>query len=180
MPRCAVILAAALALAPAARASGPVPDRSLPSCALSSLDGAQSFDLQQLRGSSLWVDFWASWCDSCVASFAFLDALDRDFRAKGLKVLAISVDEDRDDAREFLARHPVGFAIAVDSSGSCPRSFAIPGMPAAYLIDRDGRIRHEQIGFRPGDAEPLRKMIGALLAEGSGPSAEPERGAAAR
>jgi thiol-disulfide isomerase/thioredoxin len=158
-----LILAGILALAADSAANQPGL-RSLPSCALTSLDGQRSFDLQQLRGAPLWVDFWASWCDSCAVSFAFLDGLEREFAAQGLKVLAINLDEDREAAEEFLAQHPVGFQLALDASGDCPRRFGVAGMPAAYLIDREGRIRQEHLGFRPSDAVRLRGLVAELLA----------------
>jgi thiol-disulfide isomerase/thioredoxin len=170
-----LILAGILALAADSEANQPGL-RSLPSCSLTSLDGQRSFDLQQLRGAPLWVDFWASWCDSCAASFAFLDGLERDFRAQGLKVLAINLDEDREAAEEFLARHPVGFQLALDAGGGCPRSFGVAGMPAAYLIDREGRIQHEHVGFRPGDASRLRRLVAELLAPEPAEAAEPGPG----
>jgi thiol-disulfide isomerase/thioredoxin len=173
-----MILAGILALAADAAAGQPGP-RSLPSCPLTSLDGQRSFDLQQLQGSPIWVDFWASWCESCAASFAFLDRLERDFRAQGLKVIAINLDEEREAAHEFLARHPVGFQLARDAGGSCPQRFGVPGMPAAYLIDREGRIRHQHVGFRAGDADRLRGLVGELVAPAAEP-AEPGPDAEAR
>jgi thiol-disulfide isomerase/thioredoxin len=175
MDRRAVVLAGILALAADSEANQPSL-RSLPSCALSSLDGQHRFDLQQLQGAPLWVDFWASWCDSCAASFAFLESLERDFRAQGLKVLAINLDEDREAAQEFLARHPVGFQLARDAGGSCPRSFGVAGMPAAYLIDREGRIQYEHLGFRAGDADRLRGLVGELVASEPADPADPGPG----
>lgn len=174
MARRALVLALLLASA----ASASEPERTLPSCTLTSLDGAESFELDQLRGSLLWVDFWASWCDSCAASFAFLESLDREFRAQGLRVLAINLDEEPGDAADFLARHPVGFEQAADRSGACPRRFGVPGMPAAYLIDRHGVIRHEHLGFRAGDARRIRGLVGELVAAGAQtpPPPEPDTG----
>jgi peroxiredoxin len=149
-------------------------NRGLPGCGLTSLADDRPLDLQAFRGESLLlVDFWASWCDSCAASFAFLDALDREFRGQGLRVLGVNLDEDPADARAFLASHPVGFAQAADPEGACPRRFGVPGMPATYLIDRRGVIRHEFIGFRADHSERVRRRVEELLA------AEPESGVAA-
>lgn len=168
----------ALALASGAQASSE--ERTLPSCSLTSLDGERRFALEPPQGALLWVDFWASWCDSCAASFAFLDALDREYRDQGLQVLGINLDEDPEDAQAFLASHPVGFAQAADASGSCPRQFAVPGMPAAYLIDRRGVIRLEHVGFRAGDAARIRALVKELLAADAGAPPQPVRAAGAQ
>jgi peroxiredoxin len=143
-----------VALAFGARASGTEP--TLPSCALTSLDGDRRFDLEQLKGNVLWLDFWVSWCDTCAASLAFLNGLDREFRAQGLHVLGINLDEDPEDAREFLASHPVGFALATDPAEAA-RSASGAGHAPAYLIDRNGVIRHEHLGFQAGDAAKIRR-----------------------
>jgi thiol-disulfide isomerase/thioredoxin len=139
------------------------PNRTLPSCALTWLDGGESFDLASYRGRPLLVDFWASWCDACPASFALLEALHREFAAQGLVVVGINLGEERESAQRFLAQHPVGFRQAADASGSCPVRFGVSGMPTAYLVDRDGAIRHEFLGFRPGHAEKLRREVRSLV-----------------
>jgi thiol-disulfide isomerase/thioredoxin len=127
--------------------------------------GDTRYELEQFRGAVLWVDFWASWCGSCAESFPFLDDLDREFRARGLVVLGVNLDEVPEDARDFLARHPVGFTQAADPSWQCPRTFGLRGMPVAYLIDRHGSVRHVEQGFRAGEAPRLRSLVEALLAE---------------
>jgi thiol-disulfide isomerase/thioredoxin len=162
--RRAWIVCLSLALALDSEARELEANRMLPSCPLAALDGDERFDLQRFRGTLLLVDFWASWCTSCPAAFAFLDDLDREFRGRGLRVVGINLDEDRADARRFLAIHPVGFEQASDAGGSCPRLFGVPGMPAAYLIDRGGVIRDEFVGFRAGHADQVRARVEALLA----------------
>jgi thiol-disulfide isomerase/thioredoxin len=153
--------ALALGLAGSAPADGPP----APNCSLRSLDDSTRRELDEFRGEVVWVDFWASWCGSCVESFAFLDDLDRALRVHGLRVVGINVDETREDAHRFLAEHPVEFAQLADASGACPREFGVEGMPAAYLIDRAGVIRYAQRGFRAGDAAALRERVEQLLAE---------------
>jgi thiol-disulfide isomerase/thioredoxin len=174
MHRRVILLCAVLALALAASVQAGPPVRAVPNCALTSLDAAQPWELEQLRGKVLWVDFWASWCGPCAESLPFLDELDREFRAQGLEVVGINVDEDPDAARDFLERHPVGFRQAFDASRRCPRDFDVPGMPASFLVDRQGVIRHVHLGFRGGDAERIRGLVRSLLAEDRVGAAAPE------
>ncbi|HXK22416.1 MAG TPA: TlpA disulfide reductase family protein [Myxococcota bacterium] len=136
-----------------------------PNCALTSLDRGQRYELSEFEGKVLWVDFWASWCGPCAESFAFLDSVDREFRAQGLQMVGINVDEQPQDAMSFLEKHPVSFTQTADASGRCPREFGVEGMPASYLVDRDGRIRHIYLGFRPGEASALRDRVKELLRE---------------
>jgi peroxiredoxin len=155
------------------REAGPV-GRPAPACALTALEGAQPVALSPARGKVLWIDFWASWCPSCAESFPFLIALDRDFRARGLEVVAVNLDEEPEQAREFLARYGVRFELAADRSGECPRAFGVDSIPSAFLVDRGGVIRYVHRGFRSGDVDALRARVESLLAEGE-PPAPPAR-----
>ena len=122
-------------------------------------------EIRQFRGKVVYVDFWASWCTSCVMSFPFLNDLDRDFRDRGLQVVGINLDEKPADAKATSAKHPARFAIAADRNGVCPKSFDVRAMPVAYVIDRRGIVRHQHVGFRPGQAEEMRTLVSTLLAE---------------
>jgi thiol-disulfide isomerase/thioredoxin len=156
---------ASLALALASSAAVGEAGRAAPNCSLTPLGDGRPWELQELRGKVVWVDFWASWCGPCAEALPFLDELDREFRDLDLEVVGINVDEDAEDAEEFLARHPVGFRLAVDASGRCPRDFDAPSMPAAFLVDRRGLIRYVHLGFRPGDAREIRDRVRSVLAE---------------
>lgn len=165
MERFVVRACAGLLLALAARAGAVEPGSAAPNCAFAAVADAPRYELHDFRGRVLWVDFWASWCGQCAESFAFLDDLDHEFRAQGLAVLGVNLDEQPADAREFLEKHPVRFAQAFDPGGLCPRQFGVEAMPAAYLVDRRGYVRHVHRGFRPGEADRLRAVVQALIAE---------------
>ncbi len=134
-----------------------------PNCPLQ-LSGAPSTNLAALRGQVVYLDFWASWCGPCALSFPFMNTLDHDLRARGLKIVALNMDEHSEDAQRFLGRRPATFAVASGDNASCARAFAVPGMPSTYLIDRNGVVRRVHSGFRRGDAESLRADIETLLA----------------
>jgi len=135
------------------------------SCALTTLDGKSTHNLQELKGKVVYVDFWASWCPPCVKSFPFLNQLNHDMKEQGLHVIGINLDEKVTDAKEFLAKHPVDFSIAADPSKQCAKVFELMAMPTSYLIDRKGTIRHIHQGFRPGETEELRALITQLVME---------------
>jgi thiol-disulfide isomerase/thioredoxin len=160
-----------VALAACVRSPAPSAPSVVPGCDARSLTGSGSYDPRQFHGDVVWVDFWASWCGSCAESFPFLEDLQRQLGGRGLRVLAISVDERVRDARAFLARHPVGFALAADPGGKCAGRFGVRALPAAFLVDRQGNVRHVQAGFRADQAPALRGRVEALLAE----TAEPAR-----
>ena len=112
------------------------------------------------------VDFWASWCAPCNESFPAYSQLNADFTARGLVVLAISVDQNREAYRSFVERMNPSFPTVRDKDQQLVREVNIPVMPTCYLIGRDGRVRFVHHGF-DGEAteHEIRRELDALLAE---------------
>lgn len=155
----------ALALGWAGGAPAVAPGEKAPSCPLPAFHGAETLDPAAHLGQVVYLDFWASWCRPCAKSFPFLNQLHQDLQARGLKVIAVNLDETRADAEAFLRRYPAGFAVAADPEALCPPRYQVRGMPTSYLIDRRGRIREVHTGFKASDGPARRARLDALLAE---------------
>lgn len=152
----ALILAGGIELAQAAE---------FPDCQLVSLTGEAQRLSQLHAGKVLYLDFWASWCSSCAHAFRFLNELTEKLSDQGLVVAAVNLDEDPKEAQAFLARFPAQFPVLLDPKADCARAFEVAGMPAAYLIDRQGRVRYRHLGFRARDVEVLEQQVNAILSE---------------
>ncbi len=127
----------------------------------------ESLDLSQYKGKqAVYIDFWASWCGPCRQSFPWLNQMNSRYAEQGLKVIAVNVDSDRDDAIEFLAEHPANFQVIYDPKGTLAERFGIQGMPSAVLISREGEVVSQHIGFKKDRAEHYEQSIKQLLAEG--------------
>jgi thiol-disulfide isomerase/thioredoxin len=154
------VLALAAVSAAAATQVGDAP----PSCRIEGFDGAPAFDVAARPGKVVYVDFWASWCGPCAESFPFLDQLQRELGPQGLEVVGVGVDEDPAEARAFLRRRSVSFAVGHDPDGSCARAYDVKAMPSSYLVDRRGVVRHVYLGFRAADRAAIREQLVPLLA----------------
>jgi peroxiredoxin len=163
--RIVILLCAVSALAPICTISAAETGRPAPDCKLTPLDGGPSYNLRQFRGEVLYVDFWASWCAPCAQSFPFMNGLEHELRNRGLRVVGVNLDENPGDAQNFLTEHPAHFTIASDADQQCAAAFGVQAMPSSYLVDRNGTIRYEHLGFRPGEAEQFRTLAEQLLAE---------------
>jgi cytochrome c biogenesis protein CcmG, thiol:disulfide interchange protein DsbE len=73
--------------------------------ALTDVRGA-TVRLSDLRGSVVYVDFWASWCAPCLKSFPWMNQIEQRYAARGLKIVAVNLDQKRADADGFLAKFP--------------------------------------------------------------------------
>ncbi|MGZ6005559.1 MAG: TlpA family protein disulfide reductase [Candidatus Saccharimonadales bacterium] len=135
-----------------------------PACELKQFFDGSNIQFLKL-GKVTYVDFWASWCGPCLQSMPFLEELNAQFKPKDFEVIAINLDETREDAEKFLQKYAVNFTIAINPDGQCPNAFGVLAMPSSYLIDRQGKVRHVQLGFHISDKAELRGQIEKLLAE---------------
>jgi thiol-disulfide isomerase/thioredoxin len=143
------------------RASGSKPT---PNVTVHTGDGMER-RLADYAGKVVLIDFWASWCTPCKASFPALDAIYREYEKQGLEVLAVNVDERRRDADSFLGAHPHSFTVLFDPNGMAPAAFGVKGMPSSFLIDRSGHIRFTHMGYSGNVGLSYRHEIAQLLAE---------------
>ncbi len=119
--------------------------------------------LQQLRGKLVYLDFWASWCAPCKRSFPWMNQLQQRYGAQGFQVVAINVDAKREDALQFLQTTPAEFTVLFDPSGASAKAYTVKAMPSSYLIDANGKIVRQHLGFNADSAQTLENEIKALL-----------------
>ena len=117
-------------------------------------------------GNVTLVDFWASWCAPCKASFPIYAQLQADYRARGLVIVAVSVDENRASFETFVKKLTPPFATLRDPAHQLVSQVKAPAMPTCYLLSRDSRVRFVHRGFHGAETEQrIRGEIDSLLAE---------------
>jgi thiol-disulfide isomerase/thioredoxin len=150
-----------LPLSVPAFATAPPSPRSAPSFTLASDSGTVCLD--SLRGRAVLVDFWASWCGPCRKSFPWMKSMQEKYGAKGLTIVAINVDKDREAADKFLSEFPSPFVVAYDPDGKVAESFHVQAMPSSFVIDRTGKIAYAHRGFEPKKAPEIESHIAETL-----------------
>ena len=121
--------------------------------------------LSDYRGKVVYLDFWASWCPPCRASFPWMNDLQKKYEKKGLEIIAVNLDKDRSSIKDFIAATQPQFTIAYDPEGTLAERYEVMGMPSSYLIDRNGKLHSTHIGFREKDKTTLEQQIIQLLEE---------------
>jgi thiol-disulfide isomerase/thioredoxin len=98
--------------------------------------------LAALRGRPVWINFWASWCPPCQDETPVLrDTFDA-YRARGLALVAISVQESTvDDVRAYAAKYGLDYTVAADLAGDVFRQYRVYGLPTQVFVDANGVIR---------------------------------------
>ncbi len=126
---------------------------------------ADSLDLSAYKGKVVLVDFWASWCNPCRLSFPWMNEVQQIYGRKGLVIIGVNVDHDRDLADDFLKANAAQFKIVYDPSGKIASEYNFKDMPTSYLIGRDGKIRYVHNGFYPNKEGSYDTDINTLLNE---------------
>jgi cytochrome c biogenesis protein CcmG/thiol:disulfide interchange protein DsbE len=103
-------------------------------------DNGRTYTQANFGGKLLVLNFWATWCPPCREELPSLDALQRTLGAKGLVVLAVSVDKDEKVYRDFLAANRVAITTARDASQDINREYGTVQFPESYIIDQSGRV----------------------------------------
>jgi len=101
-----------------------------------------------LKGKVVLLDFWASWCEPCKASFPVMEDLQKRFGSRGVVVIAVNVDEKAADMQEFLKKNAATFTVVRDAAQKLVAQAGINTMPSSFLIDQEGKVRFVHTGFR--------------------------------
>jgi thiol-disulfide isomerase/thioredoxin len=124
--------------------------------------------LPALGGQVVLVDFWATWCAPCKASFPAYSELQRELAGRGFVLLAVSVDKTRGPYEGFVKRFAPAFSTVRDGTQKLVGEVQVPAMPTSYLIDRKGVLRSVHSGFHGVETvRGLREEIIRLLEEKS-------------
>jgi thiol-disulfide isomerase/thioredoxin len=157
-----VTLAAALAAAESDPVNGSV-RTALSELRLPDLDGRTVVLSSYLGRGPVVLDFWATWCKPCLAAIPELNTLYDDFEARGLQVVGINEDGQRNAAKvkPFVRTRGIRFPVLLDLNRAAQSRLNAPALPTTLLLDRDGNVVHTSYG--PFDPAELRAKIEALL-----------------
>lgn len=151
----AMVLSVSSLPASAAHVNGLATGSVAPAFSLPAREGEVS--LESLKGRVVYVDFWASWCEPCRRSFAWMSSLHEKYGDR-LTIVAIDLDRHRADAETFLEKNPAPFTVAFDPAGKVAETFHVAAMPSSFVLGPDGKVLHAQTGFDPkktGEIEAL-------------------------
>ena len=129
-----------------------------------------SVSLSQLRGRVVLLNVWATWCHPCREEIPVLQALHARYASRGLELVGVSVDARGEEAtiREFATDFRMTYPLWLDPDERVQSTFLAIGVPATFLIDRDGVLRWRHVGpIRANDTTLVRELERTLAATAS-------------
>ena len=166
------LVAAAFLFAGAATAA----ERDATNFRLKDMNG-KSYDLKKSLGENvILLNFWATWCAPCQAEMVALNEIHEKYKDDGLEILAISIDDPKsvDQVKPTVKRQGYGFKVLLDTQSRVITMYnPKKAVPFTAMIDKEGKVVHERIGYEPGAEKELEKEIRALLGLDEETKAEP-------
>ncbi|MFQ5485048.1 MAG: TlpA family protein disulfide reductase [Desulfobacterales bacterium] len=136
---------------------------------------AQNFILRDLngnqvslvdhRGKIVFLNFWATWCPPCRIEMPSMEKLHNRFKNDDFIILAIDLQENREQVKRFKERFKLTFTILLDSDGKVGATYGIRSIPATYLVDRNGYLIGGALGARDWASDDAFQLFEHLLEE---------------
>jgi len=133
------------------------PDFSLPDPA------GRKVALKDFRGKVVLLAFWATWCEFCREEIPSIENLYKDFKGKGLEIVAVNIKDKRDDALAFVKKHKLSYPVLMDPEGEIGSLYGAYATPTVYLIDRKGIVLARLWGPAGWNGPEARKLIASLV-----------------
>jgi peroxiredoxin len=136
-----------------------------PSFRLRALSDDRLVSLGDFTDKLVVLNFWATWCTPCTAEMPTLEALWRDYRARGLVVVGVSVDRGAPRAllEPYVEHHGLTFPIALDPDLETSRAWRVTSLPATFIVKPGGEVAGMAIGAREWNAAEMRALLETLL-----------------
>jgi peroxiredoxin len=120
--------------------------------------------LSALRGKVVFINVWATWCPPCVEEMPTMQRLHEQLRARGLVVLAVSLDALGEQVvAPFMRDYRLTFTTLLDPKGTIERLYRTGGVPESFIVDKQGRLVEKIVGPRDWAHPQALAMFERLL-----------------
>jgi peroxiredoxin len=135
---------------------------------------AADFSLKDLQGKTITLsslkgrkvvllNFWATWCPSCISEMPSLNRVYKEMKSRGLEVIAISTDRSASSVRDFRDTHGLAFPIVMDEDREVTRQYHVFSLPTSFLIDKEGFIIEKFFGDYDWTGQEMKEKIEKLF-----------------
>jgi thiol-disulfide isomerase/thioredoxin len=121
--------------------------------------GGDPVQLSALKGQTVLVNFWATWCSPCQDEMPILQRAYLKYKNQGVVFLAVNVrDTPAENAKSYFKNNNLTMPVLIDPTGDVPGGYRVTGYPETYVIDKNGKIGEFHIGPITTDADLEAKL----------------------
>jgi peroxiredoxin len=133
------------------------PDFTLPD------SGGKQRSLKDYRGKVVFLAFWATWCPYCREEIPAMESVYKEYRGKGLEIVAVAIKDKREDTLAFMKKNKLTYPVLMDPEGDIGSLYGAYATPTVYLIDRNGQVLARMWGPAGWGSPASRKLIAQLV-----------------
>ena len=119
--------------------------------------------LSEYRGKIVFLNFWATWCPTCVVEMPSMEKLHRRFKDQDFAMIAVNLKESETQVKSFFERLQLSFTALLDSNGEVASGLAVNALPTTYFLDKKGRILGMALGPREWDNQASIELFEFLI-----------------
>ena len=153
----------------------PLVGKPAPDFTLDLLDG-EKFHLADAKGTVVILDFWATWCGPCLQAMPQVEAVAEEFKARGVKLVAVNLEEGPKTIQSMMERHKLKMTVALDRDGAAAMKYQANAIPQTVIIDKEGNVARLYVGGGPKLGDSLREALEEVIT-GKKPEAPADPGA---
>jgi len=122
--------------------------------------------LSDMKGSVVFINFWATWCESCIEEMPSIERLSRLLSGSSqFRIVTILYKDDLGRATSYMEQNGYTFPVYLNPDESAAKSFGITGIPETFIIDKKGFLREKVIGPAEWDNPRIIQSFQNLLNE---------------
>jgi thiol-disulfide isomerase/thioredoxin/outer membrane lipoprotein-sorting protein len=104
--------------------------------------------LKNLRGKTVLLDFWATWCGPCRITMPQVAKIHQEYKTRGVEVMSINVGESAKKAGDYMTKNRYLFTTLLDEDRQVSSQYRINGIPTLVVIDAAGKVTDYLVGVR--------------------------------
>mgnify|MGYP005725274933 CR=1 FL=1 len=118
----------------------------------------ESANLEDFRGKTVFLNFWATWCPPCLAELPAIQGLFEMMQSENVSIVTVATDQSLSQVKDFLNDRPYTFPV-YRLAGSVPKAFLNNTIPATFVIDAEGRIVYRKLGMADYSSEQFKDFL---------------------
>lgn len=123
-----------------------------PDFALIDLASGERVQLLSLRGSPVWINFWATWCEACRVEMPAMQKVYEQYKDEGLVILGVDAQESAEAVNSYTTEGGYTWTFLIDTDGSVLNEYFVFAIPTHFFVDRNGVIKGIEVGAPPEES----------------------------
>jgi DsbE subfamily thiol:disulfide oxidoreductase len=124
----------------------------------------RTYTLAELKGSVVFINFWATWCPPCIEEMPSLQNLYNGFKDnKEFRMVTILYKDDYEKAMAYMKQNNYALPVLIDREGKAAKAYGVTGVPETYIVDKQGILRQKVIGPADWNSTEADSLIANLL-----------------